>query len=85
MTFVIYFGTIITANPSELNAVTHTMNTLCDISNEILLATARVQAALELIPCMVGPKEVWARWMMEKLKEELVSNPISVFLKLHVS
>lgn len=57
------------------------MNTSHQISENVLLATARIQAALELIPHIVGPKEAWVPWMRDNLEAEVVSNTMFVFCK----
>lgn len=57
------------------------MNTFLDIDVDVLLTTARVQAALQVIPRIIGPKEAWAHWMRDNLDGELVSNPVVLFKK----
>ena len=40
------------------------------ITPEVLFRTARVQAALSIIPHNVGPKEVWMAWFRDRLTED---------------
>lgn len=43
-----------------------------EIDEKVLIATARVQAALAVVPRIVGPKEAWGPWMRDGLKTEQV-------------
>ncbi|KAN0094297.1 hypothetical protein V8E55_002584 [Tylopilus felleus] len=47
------------------------MNSSNTIDEKVLSVTVRVKAALELIPGIVGPKDVWMPWMRDKLDAEL--------------
>ena len=61
-----------------------TMNSSNTIDEKVLLVTVQVKAALELIPGIMGPKDVWMPWMQDKLDAEVVSNPIlSSFKDMH--
>lgn len=44
------------------------------VEEKALLVTARVQAALELVPRMVGPAETWKPWICNHLLDEMVSD-----------
>jgi len=44
------------------------------IDEAVLLAMARIQAALELVPHLVGPTEAWVPWMRDQLQTEVVSD-----------
>lgn len=48
------------------------MNTSYQMDDDVLVATARIQAALEIVPRIVGPKKVWGPWMRDHLKVEEV-------------
>jgi len=39
-----------------------------------LLAVVRIQAALSLVPQIIGQKEDWVWWMRDNLRHELVSD-----------
>ncbi|KAN0090968.1 hypothetical protein V8E55_004534 [Tylopilus felleus] len=43
------------------------MNSSYTIDETALLVAVRVKAALEVIPSIVGPKDVWMRWMRDNL------------------
>ncbi|KAG6374931.1 hypothetical protein JVT61DRAFT_3680 [Boletus reticuloceps] len=46
------------------------MNACHKINNEVLLVTGRVQAALEILPTIVGAKEDWGLWMQDHFRSE---------------
>ena len=50
------------------------MNASYTVDPCILITTAHVQAALETIPDIVQPKEVWQLWMQDNLTCDVVSN-----------
>ncbi|KAF8119137.1 hypothetical protein EV363DRAFT_1203395 [Boletus edulis] len=43
----------------------------CHVLNVVLLAAARIHAALEIIPQIVQPKEAWQVWMRDNLAHEV--------------
>jgi hypothetical protein len=43
-----------------------------NVPPQVLLATARINAALGVATRIVGPKEAWATWMRDGLVNELV-------------
>lgn len=55
------------------SAIPIDMNSSQNVDEKVLLATARVQAAIELVSCMVGTNEACALWMREHLEAELAS------------
>jgi hypothetical protein len=65
LTFVYYKHTL----PSEPNAHLIAMD---NFHPRVLLATARIKAALGVAAQIVGPKEAWATWMRDELDGELV-------------
>ena len=52
------------------------MNAPQQLDDNILLATVRVQAALNVVPRIIGPMEQWGPWMRDKLRSELVSHAV---------
>lgn len=42
------------------------------ISAEVLVATARVQAALNIFPHIIGLREVWLPWFRDSIKQDSV-------------
>lgn len=62
-------------HPSEPKPIATIMNSFHNIEKDVIVATARVRAALGLIPCITGPKEAWAIWMRDNLESDLVSDP----------
>ncbi|KIK75811.1 hypothetical protein PAXRUDRAFT_36960 [Paxillus rubicundulus Ve08.2h10] len=52
------------------------MTSTYKIRDDVLLATARVQAALALVPRMLGPKEAWGPWMFRNLHSEVQELPL---------
>ncbi|KAI9574358.1 hypothetical protein HD554DRAFT_2034485 [Boletus coccyginus] len=46
------------------------MNTSYQIDDNVLVAMACIQAALEIVPHIIGPKKVWGPWMQDHLKIE---------------
>lgn len=62
------------AHAPNSNAVA--MHESYQIDRNALLAVVRVQAALSLVPRIVGRKEDWAWWMRDNLGRELVSDPL---------
>lgn len=48
-------------------------NTSHIIDDKVMLATSRIQAALDLVSRIEGPKEDWGPWMRDHLKSEQVS------------
>ena len=56
------------------HATTVAMNASYTVDPCILITTAHVQAALETIPDIVQPKEVWQLWMQDNLAYNVVSN-----------
>lgn len=50
------------------------MNTPYKIDKKALVVTARIQAALGIIPHIIGPKEDWGPWMCDGLQAEQVCN-----------
>ncbi|KAG8220395.1 hypothetical protein J3R82DRAFT_3377 [Butyriboletus roseoflavus] len=55
------------------------------IDDDVMLATARVYAALQLLPHIAGPRDVWMPWMHANLVAEVVSNSTSVFYEVDLS
>ncbi|KAG8220309.1 hypothetical protein J3R82DRAFT_3506 [Butyriboletus roseoflavus] len=55
------------------------------IDDDVMLATAHVYAALQLLPCIAGPRDVWMPWMHANLVAEVVSNSTSVFYEVDLS
>ncbi|KAI9453882.1 hypothetical protein HD554DRAFT_2179246 [Boletus coccyginus] len=53
------------------------MNTSYQMDDDVLVATARIQAALEIVPRIVGPKKVWGPWMRDHLKVEEKKIPMA--------
>ncbi|KAF8134209.1 hypothetical protein EV363DRAFT_1160616 [Boletus edulis] len=51
------------------------MNTSHDIEKDVVVAAARVQAALEVVPRIIGPKEAWAMWMRDNLEHDVADLP----------
>lgn len=49
------------------------MSSSYQIDHSVLTATARVHAALDLVPRISTSKETWAPWMRDNLEVELVS------------
>lgn len=52
------------------------MNSFHNIPQDAMVIAARVQAALQLVPRIVGPKEAWVIWMRDGLQAEIVSDAI---------
>lgn len=43
-----------------------------EVDEKVLRVSARVQAALTVIPRLVGPRDAWVSWMRDNLERELV-------------
>ena len=43
-----------------------------DFHPDILLATARLQEYLLVLPRVVGPRQAWVEWIRAEVREELV-------------
>lgn len=52
------------------------MSSSYQIDSNVLLTTVRVQAALRLVPRILGSQTEWAFWMRDGLERELVSDPL---------
>ena len=61
---------------SNSNANHIVMNTPQQLDDNILVATACVRAALNVVPRIVGPKKQWGLWMHDQLQSELVSHAV---------
>ena len=48
------------------------MNAPHKIDEKVLIATAHLQAALTVVPRIIGPKDAWGPWMWDGLKAEQV-------------
>lgn len=44
------------------------------IDNNVLLTTAHVHATLQLLPHIIGPRNVWMPWMHANLAAGMTSN-----------
>ena len=64
------------ANLSSPNALSIAMNASHKIDKNVLVGMARIKAALQIIPHIVGPKEDWGPWMRDNLKVEEVCSPM---------
>ena len=60
------------AHTSNQNAVS--MHESYQMDRNALLAVVRIQAALSLVPQIIGQKEDWVWWMRDNLRHELVSD-----------
>ncbi|KAG9309167.1 hypothetical protein JVU11DRAFT_10878 [Chiua virens] len=43
------------------------------VDPEVLFATAKVQATLDLVPRLIGDRNIWAPWLRDHLYDELIS------------
>ena len=64
---------VIPINLPQPTAIPIDMNLSQNVEEKVLLAIVCVQAAIELISCMVGTNKACALWMWEHLEAELVS------------
>ncbi|KAG6372931.1 hypothetical protein JVT61DRAFT_6965 [Boletus reticuloceps] len=49
------------------------MSTLERVDEHALHVSARLQAALTIIPQLVGPRHTWVLWMRDHIERELAS------------
>ena len=67
---------LIGTSNSNSNANHNVMNTPQQLDDNILIATACVRAALNVVPRIVGPMKQWGPWMHNQLQSELVSHGV---------